>query len=113
MFARSEAHLWTGHWVSKDLSMTCSDSLDNCIRILVQRQFKDPSAIELLFEEVTRFNLVPSPENYESIIFEATLLVQDGTIYWTPNVGWWPDLQVEMKSLGYLQNDFGGVEWNG
>jgi len=86
-----EAHLWTGHWVSKDLSMTCSDSLDNCIRILVQRQFKDPSAIELLFEEVTRFNLVPSPENYESIIFEATLLVQNGTIYWTPNVGWWPE----------------------
>ena len=86
-----EAHLWTGHWVSNDLAMTCPDSLDNCIRILVQRQFKDPSAIELLFEEVTRFNLVPSPENYESIIFEDILLVQDGTIYYPPNVGWWPE----------------------
>ena len=86
-----EAHLWTGHWVPKDLSMTCSDSLDNCIRILVQRQFKDPSAIELLFEEVTRFNLVPTPENYESIISSATLLVQGSTAYWSPTEGWWPD----------------------
>ena len=86
-----EAHLWTGHWVSNDLAMTCPDSLDNCIRILVQRQFKDPFAIELLFGEVARFNLVPSPENYESIIFEDILLVQDGTIYYPPNVGWWPE----------------------
>ena len=86
-----EAHLWTGHWVSKDLAMSCPGSLDNCIRILVQRQFKEPSAIELLFEEVTRFNLVPAPENYESIIFGATLLVQDSTAYWSPTEGWWPD----------------------
>ena len=86
-----EAHLWTGHWVSNDLAMTCPDSLDNCIRILVQRQFKDPSAIELLFEEVTRFNLVPTPENYESIISGATLSVQGSTAYWSPTEGWWLD----------------------
>ncbi len=86
-----EAHLWTGHWVSNDLAMTCPDSLDNCIRILVQRQFKDPSAIELLFEEVTRFNLVPTPENYESIISSANLFVKGSTAYWSPTEGWWPD----------------------
>jgi hypothetical protein len=58
---------------------------------LIQRQFKDPSAIELLFEEVTRFNLVPSPEDYASIIFSATLLVQDGVIFWSPEGSWKPD----------------------
>ena len=70
-----EAHLWTDHYVAPDLSMMCPGKLDNRIRILVQRQFKNPAAIELLFEEVTRFNLAPTPDNCDSIIFEATLLV--------------------------------------
>lgn len=83
-----EAHLWTGHWVGSDLSMACPANLDNCIRFLVQRQFRDPAAIELLFEEVTRFHLVPTPENYCTIIFGATLLVRDGSIYWSPEPNW-------------------------
>ena len=86
-----EAHLWTDHWVSSDLSMACNGDLDNRVRLLIQRQFQKPSAIELLFEEVTRFNLVPTPENYDSIIFAATLLVQDGTMYWSSDGGWRPD----------------------
>ncbi len=86
-----EAPLWTDHWVSPDLSMSCPGHLDNRIRFLVQRQFRDPSAIELLFEEVSRFNLVPSPENYDSIIYSATLLVQGGVILWSPDGDWRPD----------------------
>ena len=86
-----EAHLWTDHWVSTDLSMSCPGKLDNRIRFLIQRQFKAPSAIELLFEEVTRFNLVPSPENYDSIIFAASLLVHNGVIFWSPEGNWKPD----------------------
>jgi hypothetical protein len=86
-----EAHLWTGHWVAPDLSMSCPANLDNRIRFLVQRQSRNPSAIELLFEEVTRFNLVPTPENYESIIFSATLLVRDGIVFWSPEGDWRPD----------------------
>lgn len=83
-----EAHFWTDHWVSKDLSMSCPGNLDNRIRFLIQRQFKNPSAIELLFEEVTRFNLVPTPENYDTIIFEAVLIVREDGIYWSPESGW-------------------------
>ena len=86
-----EAHLWTDHWVAPDLSMSCPGHLDNRIRFLVQRQFRNPSAIELLFEEVTRFNLVPSPENYDSIIFSATLLMQGQVIFWSPDGNWRPD----------------------
>jgi hypothetical protein len=86
-----EAHLWTDHWVSNDLSMSCPGDLDNRIRFLIQRQFKNPSAIELLFEEVTRFNLVPTPENYDSIIYEATLLIRNDNIYWSTDRGWSPD----------------------
>jgi hypothetical protein len=86
-----EAHLWTEHYVRSDLHMTCSPGLDNRIRILIQRQFKNPSAIELLFENVTRFNLVPTPENYDSIILAATLLVQDSNTFWSPVGDWTPD----------------------
>ena len=86
-----EAHLWTDHWVSADLSMSCSGDLDNRIRLLIQRQFVNPSAIEMFFEEVTRFSLVPTPENYDSVIFEATLLVRDGSVFWSPEGNWNPE----------------------
>jgi hypothetical protein len=86
-----EAHLWTEHYVSNDLSMSCTGTLDNQIRLLIQRQFKNPAAIEMLFEEITRFNLVPTPENYDSIINSATLLVRDGTTFWSPEGDWTPD----------------------
>jgi hypothetical protein len=85
-----EAHLWTGHWVNPDLSMSFGH-LDTRIRFLIQRQFNSPSAIELLFEGVTRFNLVPAPEDCDSIILSATLLVRDRIIYWSPESGWSAD----------------------
>ena len=86
-----EAHLWTDYWVSPELSMSCAAHLDNKIRFLIQRQFRNPSAVELLFEQVTRFNLVPAPENYDSIILAATLLVRDGAIFWANNGEWTPE----------------------
>ena len=86
-----EAHLWTEHWVSPELSMSCPGHLDNRIRFLIQRQFNNPSAIELCFEYVTRFNLVPSPENFDSSISSATLLVQDGSVFWSPEGDWRPE----------------------
>ena len=96
-----EAHLWTGHWVSPTLSMACSGDLDTRIRFLIQRQFKNPSAIELQFEEVTRFNLVPTPENYDSIIYSATLLVQDKIIFWSLDAGWDPSSRKRRRYLDF------------
>jgi hypothetical protein len=84
-----EAHVWTGHWVSEDLAMAVDPTTR--VRLLIQRQFRPLSAIELLFEGVTRFNLAPAPENYESIIFEARLVVRDGLIYWAETGNWEPD----------------------
>src|SRR5262245_36271460 len=86
-----ELHVWTGHWVSERLSMRCPYDLDTHVRMLVQRQFRKPSAIELFFSEVTRLNLVPSPENYDSIIYSAALLVRDEQIFWSPDDDWSPD----------------------
>src|ERR1043165_9900300 len=72
-----EAHVWTEQHVNTDLSMHFGANLDTRVRLLIQRQFKEPSAIELLFEQVTAFHLQPSPENYDSTIFDATML-RDG-----------------------------------
>src|SRR5258706_13915877 len=72
-----EAHVWTEHWVASDLRMRCTGELDTRVRLLIQRQFSAPSAIELLFEQVTAFHLQPSPDNYDSIIFDATMLLEE------------------------------------
>jgi hypothetical protein len=110
-----EAHLWTDHWVSTDLAMACSERLDNRIRFLIQRQNAAPPAVELLFEEVTRFNLVPSPEGYFSIIFEATLLVENGQIFWSPESNWRPDMpdRDETTWISARRLRWRGVEWLG
>jgi hypothetical protein len=112
-----EARLWTDHWVSPDLSMSCSVQLDHRIQFLIQRQFKDLAAIELFFDHVTRFNLVPSPENYDSVIFAATLLVQNGNIFWSPEDDWRPEKPdkdivtwVSAKKLQWREVDWLGRE---
>jgi hypothetical protein len=112
-----EAHLWTGHYVAPDLSMACPCNLDNSIRFHVQRQFRNPSAIELLFEQVTRFNLVPTPDNYDTIIFEAAFLVRDGTIFWCTDSRWTPDCRerdectwISAKQLRWREVDWLGEE---
>jgi hypothetical protein len=86
-----EAHAWTEHFVDTGLSMSCTGDLDTRVRLLVQRQFKAPSAIELLFEQVVTFHLQPSPENYDSIIFGAAMLCRDGTFYWADDADWSPE----------------------
>ena len=73
-----EAHIWTESFVDTDMKMSVASDLDTRVRLLIQRQWKDPSAIELLFEQVTTFHLQPSPENYDSIIFGAAMLCRDG-----------------------------------
>lgn len=63
-----ELFMWTESYVDENLSMGMSTELDTNVRILFQRQYHDPSAIEILFEGVTQFHVVPSPINYDSII---------------------------------------------
>jgi hypothetical protein len=68
--------------------MHCSGDLDTRVRLLVQRQFPNPSAIELLFERVVTFHLQPRPQNYDSIIFEATVLLDADVVYWADTSDW-------------------------
>lgn len=82
-----ELYLWTDHYVDSDLRMAISE-LDFKVRILFQRQGTSPSAIELLFEEVTGIHINPSPANCDSILFGATILLINGVYYWANEMDW-------------------------
>jgi len=77
-----EFYLWTETSVAADLRMTCPGHMDSHNKFLFQRQFPNPSAIELHFDEVIGFHYAPSPENYDSIIFEAKITQTNGLFYW-------------------------------
>ncbi|QFT89666.1 hypothetical protein FIU87_13475 [Bacillus sp. THAF10] len=86
-----ELYMSTESYVDEYLSMDMSTDLDTNVRILFQRQCDNPSAIELLFEGVTQFHIVPSPINDDSIIYEAKLILHEGLFYWAADDDWEPD----------------------
>lgn len=57
------------------------------LRIVIQRQFEDAPVIELEFEGMNYMKLFPADENYTCEIFESTLFIKDGLIYWADNTG--------------------------
>ncbi|HDX9610175.1 TPA: hypothetical protein ROY01_001167 [Bacillus toyonensis] len=84
-----EVYMWTDSYVDENLSMRMASGTN--VRILFQRQYANPSAIELLFETVTQFHVTPPPENHDSIIFGASLLLQNNLFYWADDYGWKPN----------------------
>jgi hypothetical protein len=85
-----EVHLATGHYVEENLSMRAD--WRTTVLMLFQRQFRDPSAIELRFEEVLGLHVSPPLPNYEAIIFHAAFFVRDGVYYWAESGNWEPGL---------------------
>ena len=102
-----ELHLWTGYSVSPERSMTCTLGCEIGVRVLIQRQSDELSAIELLFQEVKRLNIV-GPVNRDSIIYGATLLLRDGTIYGCLKVIGFPS-RLPMQSHSSQPSEWLGV----
>jgi hypothetical protein len=71
----------SGEYVYKELSMMAVNSLRK-LSIIFQRQWENPSAIEMIFEGLVRINLVPSIPNNDGIIYDAYFDVVDNLIYW-------------------------------
>ncbi|SHG82465.1 hypothetical protein [Ornithinibacillus halophilus] len=86
-----ELHMSTDSFVGDELGMAVPLGLDTKVRILFQKQSRNPSAIELYFEEVTEMHIHPRGENQDSIIYDATLIQRDGLFYWADEYGWDPD----------------------
>jgi len=84
-----ELYMWNESYVDGNLTMGMSPELPN-VRILFQRQYRDPSAIELLFEGVTQFHIVPG-QNYDTVILRANLILHEGLFYWTDDVNFEPE----------------------
>jgi hypothetical protein len=73
-----EIHLSTATSVNEQLGMDCAGHLDTQIRALFQRQVSLPSAIEIEFSKVSFFCMQPTPDNADSIIYRASLDIDDG-----------------------------------
>ncbi len=58
--------------------------------LLFQRQYKNPTAIELRFDNVGQFNFLSPGPNYDSIIYEATFKKIDDLFYWSSEGNWQP-----------------------
>lgn len=71
----------SGEYVAENLSMYPFNS-QRKLSIIFQRQYKDPSVIEIVFEGVVKLNLEPNNEQYDEIIFEAFLGINNNLIYW-------------------------------
>jgi len=70
----------SGSYVNRDRSIYPFDNLRQVI-ILVESQWCQP--IEMIFEGVTALNLRPSGDNYDSIIFDASLYLKDASVFFS------------------------------
>ncbi|MBZ5724336.1 MAG: hypothetical protein LAP87_05005 [Acidobacteriia bacterium] len=85
-------HVATGHYVVQDLSM--SVDWRTSVHLLVQRQFPNPSAVELRFEEVVGLKVSPPPPDCESIVLRVAFFLRDRVFYWAENSDWSPESTV-------------------
>jgi hypothetical protein len=82
-----EIHLWNSYYVDDDLGMGCGDYTLNA-KVLFQRQFENPSAIEVYFSDIQRMNIVSTPQDYWYSILGVTLEHIDGIFYWADEEDW-------------------------
>lgn len=71
----------SGAYVDKDLSMFPLNN-KRILSMIIQRQFKDPSVIEMQFAGLNYLKLFPCDENYTCEIHGATMFFKDDCIYW-------------------------------
>ena len=71
----------SGAYVQEDLSMYPIND-KRVLKVVIQRQFKDTSMIELEFRGLKYLQLSPQDEQYSCEILDATMLLKDGFIYW-------------------------------
>lgn len=71
----------SGAYVDKNLYMSPINSKRN-IYVIFQRQDKNPSAIEMLFENIECMHLRPVNDSYTSEISEAFIRAENGLIVW-------------------------------
>lgn len=71
----------SGAYVSDNLAMF---PLNNrrVLRVVMQRQYKMDSMIEMEFHGLKSLKLFPLDESYTCEILDSTMIIKDGNIYW-------------------------------
>ncbi len=87
----------SGGYVEENGAMNPFDSV-KCVIIVFQSQEAKYRTIEVKFEGVVQMNLVPKPDDYDNIIYEASLIKNNELFYWAG----WGNFQVKdpNNSLG-------------
>ncbi len=71
----------SGAYVEETLSMFPINNR-RILSVIIQRQFKNPSVIEMQFMGLKYLRLFPNDENYTSEILDATMIIKEDRIYW-------------------------------
>jgi len=71
----------SGAYVDENLSMYPIND-QRVLKIIIQRQFENSSAIELEFIGLKCLKMFPSDENYTCEILDATMILKEDCIYW-------------------------------
>ena len=71
----------SGAYVDKDLSMYPINDKRK-LRMIIQRQSRNPAVVEIEFSGLYQFNYYPVDENQTCEILEATMLLKNECIYW-------------------------------
>lgn len=71
----------SGAYVDEELSMYPVNDI-KVLKVIIQRQFKDNSMIEMEFEGLKQLQLIPCNDKYTCEILDSTMLLKDNYIYW-------------------------------
>lgn len=76
-----EMHYLSGAYVGEGLGMYPLND-KRILKVIIQRQFDNPSMVELEFSGLQYMNLNPVDPKYTCEILGSTILEKDGFIYW-------------------------------
>lgn len=71
----------SGKYVTENLSMYPINS-QRILSVIYQRQGRNPSVIEVVFEGLIKLNLEPNDEHSDGIIYGVYMAINDNAIYW-------------------------------
>lgn len=85
-----ELTYYSGGYVGEDGSMYPVNS-SRCVKVVFQSQCAEERVIEVKFEKIRKLNLLPRDEEYDCIIYEASLKKIDGMYFWSE----WDNFKIE------------------
>ncbi|MDO4337454.1 MAG: hypothetical protein Q4C91_05105 [Eubacteriales bacterium] len=76
----------SGAYVDEDLSMYPVNDR-RVLSVIIQRQFKENSMIEMEFQGLKYLKLFPADDKYTCEILDSTMILKDDCIYWCDQGG--------------------------